>query len=324
MADLSKLTMITPVLERHPNIPIFMKYHKDWNCKKIIADSSQQEYTGPIDDDFRYMYYGPTVFFNKIYDILCRCVTTDYVFVTSDDDIAIPSSVEKCINFLDQDKSCVFCHGEWYWYERGGIIPNRNLTPGYVTHLNNPCFSSDPIERIVHFFLCYYPTVNAIVRTDIMRNVFSHLIDKKFHISSFGDRAFPLFALLYGSWRVLDIPFIVQKYNDRVWGSKKHGQRLIDGIYKNVHISVEDTLTDAGLTPFAVDLAQELKMSQDEALKFLKDVLIDHYANERKNCKCESTHNFKITRPEYVTDYQKIMAFMREVDRNLVRDGQNL
>lgn len=323
MADLGKLTMIVPVLERQQNIPIFMKHHKDWNCKKIIADSSQQPYSGRVDEDFEYLYYGPVVFFDKVLDLLSKHVGTEYVFLTSDDDIAIADSVSKCIETLERNRQFSFCNGEWYWYRNGSLVVNHNLDGGFVKHLNDQFSHANPAERIRHYFSHYYPAMNSIVRTDVMRHVFGGMVGKRFHISNFGDRAFPLFALMRGDAKALDVPFIVQKYSDRVWGSKKHGQRLLE-IYKDVHISLEDTLSDAGLAPFANDIAGDLRMSPGDALKFLRDVFTTHYANEHRRYDTGKPYSYKLFSPAFTAEREKALAFMREVDRNLVRDSQNL
>ena len=59
MTDINKLvTIVVPVRERHYNLKKIIKYYRDFDCQKIIYDSSEERFPGDT-ENFNYIHAGP-------------------------------------------------------------------------------------------------------------------------------------------------------------------------------------------------------------------------------------------------------------------------
>ena len=109
-------TLVILVKDRQYNIPIVLDYYRDWDCKKIIIDSSKQKFNfGEFDPGiFEYCYLGKNNYFDKWTKIHeYELITTKYMVDVPDDDFLIKRTVQKCLEKLKEDNDLVLCDGEY-------------------------------------------------------------------------------------------------------------------------------------------------------------------------------------------------------------------
>ena len=103
MIKINDFTLSVMVRDRHYNIPNVLEYYKNLDCEKIIFDSSIKKYNDIRSIEkagFKYVYFPqPIDMFQKFNKIFNEYVKTTYVLDCPDDDVALISSLETCVDF---------------------------------------------------------------------------------------------------------------------------------------------------------------------------------------------------------------------------------
>ena len=97
MKKLDNFTLLILQRDRQYNLKQIGEYYKDFNCKKIIFDSSVKKYNDVSylnECGFEYNYVGPMTYWEKLYLIhTSGKIDTEFVLDNPDDDITFKSSI---------------------------------------------------------------------------------------------------------------------------------------------------------------------------------------------------------------------------------------
>ena len=91
------------------------------DCRKVIIDSSKNRFDNSElikSSGFEYVYYGPTVYIEKMHKIYHDLVNTEFVLDCSDDDIVLKRSIKECVQFLRHHNDYSACDGQNIWLDK--------------------------------------------------------------------------------------------------------------------------------------------------------------------------------------------------------------
>ena len=133
----------------------------------VVADSSQEDRSralrSSIADLARYRYFGAQIGQYEKLARIARSVTSPYIVVLPDDDIALPHAIESALRFLRQNEDYVAAHGYSlrFGFERGDfdIYEVEHFIPTINDH--------EPIQRYYHLMRRYQPHLWAVFRTEV-------------------------------------------------------------------------------------------------------------------------------------------------------------
>lgn len=273
---LKDLTLYVPVRDRQHNLGPLIRYYKDFDCKKIIFDSSKKQYNKVErlkEFGFEYIYTGPISYWDKI-KIISDNIDTRYAVDNPDDDIAIKSSLIKCIDFMDSNSDYSCCFGEIYSFIGKKIFPAvpRKHQGGLALNFRN----SSAFKRIDAFLTkCPIAINHAFFRSDVIKGFFNFVnSNTEVQRVNFLERFFIIYAMIYGNWKVLPVLYQMRnKSNDHVY---KH--------VSDMHIdkALERSLNMTSLGPLSKVLAKETAVSGQECFDFIKSKLTEHFEHKKR------------------------------------------
>jgi len=313
---IDNFTLMIPVRNRHYNLPKIFKYYEDLECEKIIADSSLEKYKNDIPSSFTYLYYGTKYVYEKYYDVVKK-INSKYFLYCPDDDIVLKSSIQTCINFLNNNQTYSSCDGE-YFELLNDVVPKY---PESICNCINGNFeNSSYIERLKFFFKInvneknYYPRVHSVVKTELVKIIYKNIVQNKNEWAiGFTDLFFTFILSIMGNLKTLPILYQI----------KKVGDRLIEKLYIKNEMNVNELLInnvndqniDNKLKIFAEILSIKESISLEKALEIVKDLFvnfrigIDSRQNiEKKNIK----YKFSITDEKYKNEITLIKKLILE------------
>src|SRR6516162_2670784 len=133
----------------------------------VVADSSQggrsRALRGSIGDLARYQHFGTQIGQYEKLASIARSVTSPYIVVLPDNDIAFPHAIEAALTFLRQNQDYVAAHGYSlrFGFERGDfdIYQVEHFIPTISDH--------EPMQRYFHLMRRYQPHLWAVFRTEV-------------------------------------------------------------------------------------------------------------------------------------------------------------
>ena len=106
-----KLTVIVTIKDRVNTLPRAMNYYKDFPCDVIYLDSTSEKKAIQDILPHGYRHVPDKNYCEKIYEC-CETIKTKYSVIVCDDDFLSPTGLEECIDYLEQNPSCVSCRGQ--------------------------------------------------------------------------------------------------------------------------------------------------------------------------------------------------------------------
>ena len=98
-------------------------------------------------------------------------IQTDYSVLCADDDFIIPSSLNKCINFLKNNKSYSSAHGLYFNHPNIDDFKKTNIFKFVARHRGEVCKENNPLDRIRELLLerecAYLCKADLIVDTEL-------------------------------------------------------------------------------------------------------------------------------------------------------------
>ena len=278
MEKLNNFTLLILQRDRQYNLKRLGEYYKDFNCKKLIFDSSINQY-----DDisflkecgFEYNYIGPMTYWKKLYLIhTSGKINTEFVLDNPDDDITFKSSIIECVNFLSKNPNYNSCSGEHYRYRGNQIsIDSREK---HLIALNHDKEFLNPKDR-VHHYLNKYPLgmLHDISRTSTMSSFYKIIGEHEFlQRVNYIDRMYIVYSAIIGNKKVLPLAFQAR--------NNENHKRLIYSHQKakaalKEHIRLNENLDFDTLLPLSNKLSETNNISIKEAYEFLKSEFEYHF-----------------------------------------------
>ena len=217
----SKLTIIIPTHNRPETLKRHLDYLKEQKTKYdvIIVDSSRikKNYIGP----YRYFYMPGKNANLKILKVLSQ-IKTKYVLTVADDDLFIPSGVNKCLSFLEKNKNFIGAHGKYFVHTKLININFLNFFkfipiayPNYHYDLNK----KKSFNRAITYLEGKLTPLNyAVFKTTVFKEVWNLATKLKNEDVLFLEFVPSFLFYFYGNVKCLNAPYITRENSFR----KKH------------------------------------------------------------------------------------------------------
>ena len=133
----------------------------------VVADSSQTDCSSAlrsaIAEPARYRYFGAQIGQYEKLARIAQSVTTPYIVVLPDDDIAFPHAIESALTFLRKNQDYVGAHG----YSLRFGFERRDFDIYQVEHFIPTISDHEPMQRYYHLMRRYQPHLWAVFRTEV-------------------------------------------------------------------------------------------------------------------------------------------------------------
>lgn len=286
------LTLIVPVRGRQENIAQKIDFFADLDCHKIIADSSDNKYEGDL-GTFSYRYFGPILYYEKMYVLLDDLETTYYV-ECPDDDFIMKQSIQGCYNFISNSRdNYVWADGLLCDVYGGHVMlnyakPYEIINKPYSNRLNKQYYAEDPMTRIQNELNCDFIEPNhGVLHAHSAKDLWKLLLDNESLMPlRYHAKIFALVMACHGNHKTLPV----------LYHLKNGGVRLIDNAQKfNLESQLQCHMTINSL-------------AQYDKCKIIAEYIFMHHGMRRR-IDIEETITFLI---ELISTYGKIE--MKETD----------
>ncbi len=267
------LTLIIPVRHRQQYIPRVTDFFKNLNCRKIIADSSNKKYNGKIIKEFEYQYFGPILYYEKMYKLL-NSIDTKYYLECPDDDFIINESIIECLDFLEKtDKNYIWCDGLVSGVVNGkfriNIRPEMIINKVFSNRVNKNYYSDDVLTRISYELNCDFQEPNhAILKVSTAKKFWKLLVDNtEIQPMRWFAKIFAIVMACEGNHKTLPVLFHV----------KNEGTRLINYPHMlekslKCHLSVHDLSNYEKCSILSEYISSYTNRNKEEITHYLVDL----------------------------------------------------
>jgi glycosyltransferase domain-containing protein len=184
MPNLSELTLVMPTYNRHRYALRQMQFWSGSPVSLFVLDGSST----PINDDAiktlgkNIHYYHFPISYEKRFGKAAELIKTPFAASLCDDEFFIPSALERCIEFLKNNKEYGACIGRCsrIIYLNTGVSSVHQ----YKTMKNYKITEDDKKERVLHHMTDYvHTTMYAVQRAEIWKKTMSIFAMDDYHFS---------------------------------------------------------------------------------------------------------------------------------------------
>lgn len=276
------LTIIIPTFNRKQVLSRAIDYYSNFNCKIIIADSSENISDLNITNKNIEYFHLPDFNFSSKLNYCIGLVKTKYACISADDDFLSFNGVSNGIKFLENNIDYSSVHGKYSQFTlENGNIYSTNLTQNF----HKLILSDDIIDRIVNsaklgfnpLFILYKSIV--LQKTLEICGTFSELIEYNFN-------TVPLFygkqMMLNCFWMARDTK-VYTDYSTYGYGSNAKERQIYNLNVKNKLIN---TLEGKEYAKRFTDLYLSItNATLDESVSFYRKIFFDIFFKENTNQK---------------------------------------
>lgn len=188
----------------------------------------------------------------------------------ADDDFIIPNSINKSIDFLENNLDYTCVHGNFISFFTK--ICKNDIKKFYwipIYQLSESVEFYDPQDRLLYQFSHYMHTIYSVHRTDFLKMIFSENI-KYTDDDRFGERLPSMLDVVYGKMKKLDILYSAREriINSTARTSKNIFDFINNGTYEKKYTKFRECLTKA--------LVSEEGISRKKAQKLIDKAMNQH------------------------------------------------
>lgn len=175
MSRASLHTLVVPTYNRPALLARLLQYLARCaaGTRVLVLDSSEREAQAQNASaagalrNARHVAFGPTIDpYEKMRDGM-GLVETPYCSLCADDDLVVPSAVERCVEALERDRSAALAHGLYF---------NFNETPAFelasIVYRGASIADEQPLARLRTLFRRYEAVIYGVYRSSVARRVF--------------------------------------------------------------------------------------------------------------------------------------------------------
>lgn len=283
MDFLKNITMLIPSHTRHRHIDRLLFNLNDFNCKKIIIDSSKNCYTPSnyINTDNIIIYHKPNMCLSEKFVFGTSLVDTEYIFPSPDDDLYSTNGLLKIYNYITNNTECNSVFGQhiaFYFTEK----PTYTLKHSYeFLHATTIKPQKNVKIRITQSLNPYIQSIWAIHKTNDFTSFFNEDI-QWLKSPTLYERLFKLYMALRGNTITLPVFFCAREVNNRIGASTNITKfdRIIP--FLELFKSKEETVTTE-LDTFISFIARILSNQNNESLDRCKQLVAATLERHHKN-----------------------------------------
>jgi len=277
-----RITIIIPTYNRPNYLKRILNFYDKYsnNFKIIIADSSSNKnkklnnniISSFSDINILYLEYPEDIkpfYYAKIADAL-NYVKTKYCVNCADDDFITPNSINKSIDFLENNLDYTCAHGNYISffikYDKRG---NGKFFWIPLYRLFNSVIFTNPEDRLLYQFSNYMQTIYSVHRTNFLKMIFKETI-KYTDNDRFGELLPSMLDLIYGKMKKLDVLYSSREsiINSAGATSKNLSEFIKDKTYKKKYNKFKNCLVK--------HLMKNSQMSSDEAKELIDKAMAEY------------------------------------------------
>jgi glycosyltransferase domain-containing protein len=265
-----------------------------------VVDSSEKKFDWGY-ETITYIYAQGTKVTDKLNNTI-KLIKTKYTLFCADDDFVISDSIEKCLEFLENNQDYSSVQGRHYYYSR--FNNNTISTQFNFESLNLDINSDSSLGRVKQLGAPVKLWMNyALHKTQNFRDIYNFANGYMAKEIIFAGLSYQYLSILRAKHKVLDIPYLYREWNPNSGGYKMR--------------SLERVLIDEEgrkfFKMFKLDMARyfsqiDKQISEKEAILFFENFfdlyLNTNYSNSEKNLLINDTkkNNIKLENIEYNID----------------------
>ncbi|MBF0216021.1 MAG: TIGR00180 family glycosyltransferase [Candidatus Omnitrophica bacterium] len=215
-----KITMIIPTMNRYLFLSRLFRFYESYAYPmQIIVMDTSDRYDGfeVVEKYFniRQIKYrkvkSEELYMAKIKYALDE-IETPYVVICADDDFIIPETVEKCISYLEENRSYSVAHGIYYSHyieeNENRVLEFKNNLLYYTTKSID---QDSPFERIKSLYNEYRgSSFYGVHRTEHMRKMWKEVVDNTSD-PYFGELIPQGLSIIFGKLKVFNEPYMFRE-----------------------------------------------------------------------------------------------------------------
>jgi glycosyltransferase domain-containing protein len=245
---------------------------------------------------------GPS---QKIFDAFSH-IGTKYCVICADDDFIIPDSINKSVDFLENNPDFTVAHGRYISFY---LAVNNKERARFYWAPRYKCISNifpDPKHRLTEHLANYsLPTFYGVHRTDFIKMIFKETLEFTNDVR-FGELLPSMLASIYGKIKCLDVLYAARDLGSANGYPPSLGDYVKDGTYNEKYLKFRSCL--------ATHLNKVSNLSIKESKKVVDTAMSSYRETQHSNRRIWSN------KLKYVLDHLKLPDWMNERMRKLYRN----
>lgn len=218
--DLSRLTLVIPSYCRQNYILRQMDYWSSFEVRLIVLDGSPypNDIPNSLMDIRRYFYQHYPVSIEKRLGKSISLVETEYIALLSDDEFFVPTALESCIKFLDENPDYSACKGRAVGFGYGKkSVYGKLVYPGLAGYH----IDKDNGEARMRQHMAAYEMASlwSVQRIDVFRECMKAISSGPAYSSAaVGELQISLISAKFGKIKVLEQLMWLRSFENRnIW-----------------------------------------------------------------------------------------------------------
>jgi glycosyltransferase domain-containing protein len=205
------LTIVIPTHNRHNYLERVLDYYSNSSYFIIVADSSENKYSGIIPDERVNYLHLPGLSLPQKLSVIFQKVTTAFMAMCADDDFVIPESLEMCVSFLKGNPDYSVAGGNILCYKKSDFLAGHiKFAVVFPQWLSYEIRNKDAWRRLDDFFDQYREIFYSVHRTENLRLAFEDVDNRitKVYLNEYLTVVLPIFR---GNYKLLPILYQVRE-----------------------------------------------------------------------------------------------------------------
>lgn len=291
-----ELTIIIPTHNRRKHLSRVLDYYADYDVKIIVIDSSNEKDVVET-EHVEYRHVQNMEYFEKLFSVVNE-VKTKYILFCPDDDFIVKKSIDRCMDFLNDNQDYASVQGNYIYYTKAK--DNILSAPFHFEAYNMDINESDALDRLDQLSLPVKIFMNyALHRTENIKQIYKLINDHNIKETIFGGYICQFIPVLNGKHKVLPIFYMAREWDlcSGGYGMKsledilmqKDGEEIFQK-YKNIlieyivkhynrdFVKVEQFINDmyARYLNTNYSLVEQSYKNENNYLEFIKNEDIDY------------------------------------------------
>lgn len=215
--DLSSLTMVFITRNRQELVLKNSRIYQGLGAAIVILDGSDSPIVeidqSSFSDRFTYIYSLECL--ERRLSLAAECVHTPFTIVSTDDDLLVPSALQKSMNFLLEHPEILSCSGRAIGFER--LSSKLNLLDCYPEHDSpeNSLLPSSIFLRTLQYFRTYSSRYfYSVYRTEDWIPIYTNFVGKRSLARNYLELIIEFRACLKGSHHILSNLFWLRNFTN--------------------------------------------------------------------------------------------------------------
>ena len=174
------LTIVIITLNRHKFLERTLSYYLNFDYNILIVDGSRKKFDSKLVKNNKVIYIHSISHYYERYLIASRNVKSKYIIVANDDEFFLESALNRCLNFLENNKDYATACG----YVTSFFIKYNKIYgyQGFLFWPQKQVLSNNIFNRIKYYIAsgCTTQPYNSVMRTKTFKKVGNFLNNYKY------------------------------------------------------------------------------------------------------------------------------------------------